>query len=95
MEGCTPRLPNRRSDPADAVFYIKQGKVKLTVVSEQGKEAVVALLGPADFCGEGCLAGQAVRMATAVTMTDCAIIRIKKRAMVHALHDRIDAKGML
>jgi CRP/FNR family transcriptional regulator, cyclic AMP receptor protein len=79
-----------QDDPADAVFYIKQGKVKLTVVSEQGKEAVVALLGPADFCGEGCLAGQAVRMATAVAMTDSTIVRIEKAAMVQALHDRIE-----
>jgi CRP/FNR family cyclic AMP-dependent transcriptional regulator len=79
-----------QNDPADAVFYIKQGKVKLTVVSEQGKEAVVALLGPADFCGEGCLAGQTVRMATAVAMTDSKIVRIEKGAMVQALHDRIE-----
>jgi CRP/FNR family cyclic AMP-dependent transcriptional regulator len=79
-----------QDDPADAVFYIKRGKVKLTVVSEQGKEAVVAMLGPADFCGEGCLAGQRVRMATAVTMTDCTIVRIDKTAMVQALHDRIE-----
>src|SRR4026207_1435855 len=49
-----------QEDPADAVFYLKKGKVKLTVVSEQGKEAVVALLGPTDFCGEGCLTGQTV-----------------------------------
>jgi CRP/FNR family cyclic AMP-dependent transcriptional regulator len=79
-----------QDDPASAVFYIKKGKVKLTVVSEQGKEAVVALLGPADFCGEGCLTGQTVRMATAVTMTDCTIVRIEKGAMVQALHDRIE-----
>jgi CRP/FNR family transcriptional regulator, cyclic AMP receptor protein len=77
-------------DPASAIFYIKKGKVKLTVVSEQGKEAVVALLGPTDFCGEGCLTGQTVRMATAVAMTDCTIVRIEKSAMVQALHDRIE-----
>jgi CRP/FNR family cyclic AMP-dependent transcriptional regulator len=77
-------------DPASAIFYIKKGKVKLTVVSEEGKEAVVALLGPTDFCGEGCLAGQAVRMATAVTMMDSTIVRIEKGAMVQALHDRIE-----
>jgi CRP/FNR family cyclic AMP-dependent transcriptional regulator len=79
-----------QNDPADAVFYIKKGKVKLTVVSEQGKEAVVALLGPTDFCGEGCLTGQTVRMATAVAMTDATIVRIEKGAMVQALHDRIE-----
>ena len=64
--------------------------MKLTVLSGQGKEAVVALMGPADFCGEGCLAGQTVRMATAVAMTDCTIVRIEKGAMVQALHDRIE-----
>ena len=55
--------------PADAVFYIQKGKVKITVVSEQGKEAVVAVLGPDEFCGEGCLTGQPVRLATATAMT--------------------------
>jgi CRP-like cAMP-binding protein len=57
--------------PADAVFYILKGKVKVTVVSEQGKEAVVAILGPDEFCGEGCLTGQPLRLATAVAMTEC------------------------
>ena len=59
-----------QGDPADAVFYIQSGKVKVTVVSEQGKEAVVAMLGANDFFGEGCLAGQAQRIATVATMTD-------------------------
>ena len=54
-----------QGEPADAVFYIEQGKVKITVVSEQGKEAVVAILGGGDFCGEGCLTGQPLRIATA------------------------------
>jgi CRP/FNR family transcriptional regulator, cyclic AMP receptor protein len=54
-----------QGDPADSVFYIQSGKVKITVVSEQGKEAVVAILGPREFCGEGCLAGQQRRMGTA------------------------------
>jgi CRP/FNR family cyclic AMP-dependent transcriptional regulator len=58
--------------PADAVFYILKGKVKVTVVSEQGKEAVVAILGPDEFCGEGCLTGQPLRLATAVAMTEYA-----------------------
>ena len=62
-----------QGDPADAVFYIQKGKVKVTVVSEQGKEAVVAILGPDEFCGEGCLAGQPRRMATATAMTECEI----------------------
>jgi CRP-like cAMP-binding protein len=72
---------------ADAVFYIQKGKVKVTVVSEQGKEAVVAILGKDEFCGEGCLAGQAKRIATATTLQDCEIMRIEKDAIVRVLHD--------
>ena len=73
--------------PADAVFYIQKGKVKITVVSEQGKEAVVAILGPDEFCGEGCLAGQPRRMATATAMTECEIMRLEKGAIIRVLHD--------
>src|SRR6478672_2061046 len=62
--------------PADAVFYIQDGKVKLSVISSQGKEAVVAFLEAGDFCGEGCLAGQVIRIATAVAATDCTIVRV-------------------
>ena len=72
---------------ADAVFYIQQGKVKLTVLSEQGKEAVVAILGPGHFFGEGCLAGQPRRMATATAMTECAIMRLEKAIMIATIHD--------
>jgi CRP/FNR family transcriptional regulator, cyclic AMP receptor protein len=64
-----------QGDPADAVFYIQRGKVKVTVVSEQGKEAVVAILGTNEFFGEGCLAGQAQRIATVATMTQSVIAR--------------------
>ena len=71
---------------ADAVFYIQKGKVKLTVVSEQGKEAVVAVLGADEFCGEGCMAAQPRRMATAIAMTDCEIMRLEKAAVVRTLH---------
>ena len=73
--------------PADAVFYIQKGKVKVTVVSEQGKEAVVAVLGPDEFCGEGCLNGQPVRLATATAMTECEIMRLEKAAMIRVLHE--------
>ena len=73
--------------PADAVFYIQKGKVKITVVSEQGKEAVVAVLGPEEFCGEGCLTGQPLRMATAVAMTECEIMRLEKETIIRVLHD--------
>ncbi|HEY4847927.1 MAG TPA: Crp/Fnr family transcriptional regulator [Methylocella sp.] len=74
-----------QGDPADAVFYIESGKVKLTVVSEQGKEAVVAILETNDFFGEGCLAGQAQRIATAETMTDSVIVRLEKAAIVRVI----------
>ncbi|MGD0135148.1 MAG: Crp/Fnr family transcriptional regulator [Bryobacteraceae bacterium] len=77
-----------QGDPADAVFYIQNGQVKLTVVSRQGKEAVVAILGGDNpFFGEGCLAGQSIRMATATAMSKCSIMRIKRAAMVRALRD--------
>ena len=62
-------------------------KVKFTVISEQGKEAVVAILGTDEFCGEGCLAGQPLRMATATAMTECEIMRLEKAAIVRVLHD--------
>jgi CRP-like cAMP-binding protein len=69
-------------DPADSVFYIQSGKVKVTVVSKQGKEAVVAILGTNEFIGEGCLAEQAKRMATVTTMTESVIVRLEKAAIV-------------
>ena len=75
-----------QGDPADAVFFVQRGKVKLTVLSRQAKQAVIALLGPGDFFGEACLAGQPLRMATAAALTDCAIVRLAKPAMVQALH---------
>jgi CRP/FNR family cyclic AMP-dependent transcriptional regulator len=73
--------------PADAVFYIQNGRIKITVVSEHGKEAVVALLDPGDFCGEGCLAGQPLRMSTASAMTECVVTRLEKVAIIRTLHD--------
>jgi CRP/FNR family cyclic AMP-dependent transcriptional regulator len=76
-----------QGSPADAVFYIEQGKVKLTVLSTRGKEAVVAILGSGDFFGEGCLAGQPLRMATATAMTECSILRLQKETMVRMLHN--------
>jgi CRP/FNR family transcriptional regulator, cyclic AMP receptor protein len=80
--------------PADAVFYIQNGKVKLSVISAQGKEAVVAFLEAGDFCGEGCLAGQLVRMATAMAATECTIVRVAKPSMVKALHERVEFSEM-
>jgi CRP/FNR family transcriptional regulator, cyclic AMP receptor protein len=72
--------------PSDAVFYIQTGKVRLTVVSSDGKEATIGILGDGEFFGEGGLAGQALRMGSATAMTDCAVLRIDKRAMMDALH---------
>jgi CRP/FNR family cyclic AMP-dependent transcriptional regulator len=76
-----------QAERADAIFYIQKGKVKLTVVSNAGKEAVIAILGDGDFLGEGSLAGRPVRMATATAMSDCSIVRLEKAAMVRVLHE--------
>jgi CRP/FNR family transcriptional regulator, cyclic AMP receptor protein len=75
-----------QGDSADAVFYIQQGKVRLTVVSTIGKEATLGILNEGDFFGEGCLAGQPLRMGSATAMTDCELMRIDKKAMMLALH---------
>src|SRR6202790_5384984 len=71
-----------QGDAADSVFYIQKGKIKITVVSEHGKEAVVAILGSDEFCGEGCLSGQQKRMATATALTECQIMRIEKESII-------------
>jgi CRP-like cAMP-binding protein len=76
----------RQGEPADAVFYIQQGKVKLTVVSAQGKEAVVAVFGTGDFLGEECLDGQRYRAASANAMADCRIAQIEKAAIRELIH---------
>jgi CRP/FNR family transcriptional regulator, cyclic AMP receptor protein len=77
-----------QGDPADAVFYVQSGKVKLTVVSAHGKEAVVAILERGTFFGESCLVGQTVRTATATTLEDSRILRIDKAAMLSMLHEQ-------
>jgi CRP/FNR family cyclic AMP-dependent transcriptional regulator len=77
----------RQGDPSDAVFYIQSGKVKTTVVSEAGKEAVVALLGNGDFFGEGCLTGQPQRLATVSALTECVIVRISKTDITRVIHE--------
>lgn len=76
-----------QGEVADTVFYIQQGKVKLTVLSHQGKEAVVALLGREDFFGEACLVGQTARLASATTLVACTIVRVDKTSMIRVLHD--------
>jgi CRP-like cAMP-binding protein len=75
-----------QGDAADAVFYVQTGKVRLTVVSKTGKEATIGIAGEGDFFGEGALAGQALRMGSATALTNCAALRIEKKAMVEALH---------
>jgi CRP/FNR family transcriptional regulator, cyclic AMP receptor protein len=75
-----------QGDAADAVFYIQKGKVKVTVVSEQGKEAVVSILEADEFFGEGCLAGQTRRISTVATMTECVIMRLEQAAVVRVIH---------
>jgi CRP/FNR family transcriptional regulator, cyclic AMP receptor protein len=74
-----------QGDAADAVFYIRKGKVKVTVLSKQGKEAVVALLGVDEFLGEGCLIGQPKRLATATAMTECVVMRVEKTEIMRVL----------
>ena len=76
-----------QGDVADAVFYIKKGKVKVTVLSTQGKEAVVAILGIDQFLGEGCLIGQPKRLATASAMTECQLMRVERTEIMRVLHD--------
>jgi len=77
-----------QGERAEAVFYIQEGRVRLTVISKQGKEATIALLGPGDFLGEGCLASdQPVRLATATAITDSSILRIEKKRMLRTLHE--------
>jgi CRP-like cAMP-binding protein len=75
-----------QGDSSDAVFYIKEGKVKLTVVSEIGKEATIAILSEGAFFGEGCLTGQALRLCSATAMTDCSVMKIDKKSMMEVLH---------
>ena len=77
-----------QGDSADAVFYLRRGRIKLSVVSNAGREAVVGILGPGDFFGEGCLTAGTVRLATASALTDCLIVRLEKAAMMQALREQ-------
>ncbi len=76
-----------QGDSADDIFYIESGKVKITVVSQQGNEAVIAILGAGEFFGEGCLTGQALRLATVRTIMECSIVRLAKKATVRVIHN--------
>jgi CRP/FNR family transcriptional regulator, cyclic AMP receptor protein len=77
-----------QGEPAEHLFYVQKGKVKLTVVSKRGKQVVVAVLGVGDFFGEGCMAGQSLRMATASAVSDCSIVRLEKQSAIRVLHDK-------
>jgi CRP/FNR family cyclic AMP-dependent transcriptional regulator len=79
-----------QGDPCDGVFYVQEGRCKITVVSERGKEAVVALHEKGDFFGEGCLTGQPRRLATATAMTDCELLRLDKAAIERVIHEQTE-----
>jgi CRP-like cAMP-binding protein len=78
----------RQGDPADSVFYVQAGKAKVTVISAQGKEAVIAFLGEGDFFGEGCLDGQVLRLATVAALTSCSVMRIPKIEIVSVIREQ-------
>ena len=84
------RVVFAQGDPADSVYYVERGKVKLAVVSPRGKEAVVAILSDGAFFGEGCLAGQPLRMASAISITECLLVQVKKPVMIRILHQEPD-----
>jgi CRP/FNR family transcriptional regulator, cyclic AMP receptor protein len=90
LESNPKRHIYRQGDPADSVFFLQRGRVKHSVMSRQGKEAIVAVLNAGDFFGEGCLAGQPLRMATATAMTPCTLVRIEKPTMVRMLDEQHD-----
>jgi CRP-like cAMP-binding protein len=75
-----------QGDAADAVFYVQEGKVKIAVISQRGKEAVTAILGPGEFFGEGCLIGQPLRLATATAISESSVMRLPKAEMISVLH---------
>ncbi len=78
-----------QAKPADAVFYVQKGKIKIAVASNRGKEAVIAILGAGEFLGEGCLAGQPLRLATATAMVESEVMRVDKDEMIRVLHDEL------
>src|SRR5450631_809906 len=76
----------RQGDSSDSVFYIQEGKVRLTVLSKTGKEATIGILNEGDFFGESCLTGGPLRLFSATAMTDCTVMRIEKKSMIEVLH---------
>src|SRR5881296_811974 len=79
-----------QGDRADAIYFVQAGRVKISVISSAGKEAVLAMLGPHDFLGEGSLVGQSLRLSTATALEATTLFRVEKRAMVRALHDQVE-----
>jgi len=88
------RVVFAQGDPADSVFYIQRGKVKLAILSPRGKEAVIAIMSSGFFFGEGCLVGQPLRMATASAITECTVVQVKKSVMTRVLHDEPEFSEM-
>ena len=84
------RIIYRQGDPADSIFYIRRGRVKRTVGSQQGKEGIVGILGDDEFFGEGCLAGQLLRISTAIAVSDCTLYRVEKPLMMRLLHEQYE-----
>jgi CRP-like cAMP-binding protein len=82
------RIIYRQGEPADSIWYLQHGKVKRAVTSQQGKEAIVSILGANEFFGEGCMAGQPLRISTAMAVTDCTLYRIEKSLMARLLHEQ-------
>jgi CRP/FNR family transcriptional regulator, cyclic AMP receptor protein len=83
-----------QGEPANAIFFIQKGKVKVTTLSKQGKEAVVAILGEGDFFGGGCLAGQPLRISTQTAITDCLLSRLEKATVIRLMHDQPDFSAL-
>ena len=88
LEYGADRTIYRQGDPADSIFYIRRGRVKRTVTSQQGKEAIVGILGDDEFFGERCLASQPLRISTAIAVSDCTLYRIEKAMMMRLLHEQ-------
>ena len=88
MKYSADRAIYRQGEPANSIFYIRRGRVKRTVGSAQGKEAIVGILGENEFFGEGCLAGQPLRVSSAIAVSDCTLYRIEKPLMMHLLREQ-------
>lgn len=94
LEYAADRPIFRQGDPADSVFHLRKGRVKLSVTSQQGKEAIVAIFGHGEFFGEGCLSGQPMRVSTAVAVTHCTLVRIERSVMARMLLERHDVSEL-